>query len=279
MFANVNRIIPFSNVDGPGNRLAVFFQKCNFACRYCHNPETINDCIGCGLCVEKCPVKALSFNEDHKVVWDAEKCVACDTCIKTCPNMASPKISHMSVEDILERIEEVRPYIKGITTSGGECTLHKDFLIPLFKEVKKMGLTCFVDSNGTLDFEKEKEFTDVLDMVMLDVKAYDNEWHRILCSSDNEMVLKNLHYLLKIGKLYEVRTVLLPGRDRENENTVRNVASVIGDRCIYKIIRYRPFGVRESEVKDLGEFEMPLEEAERFVALAKELGASKAYVV
>ena len=36
----VNKIIPFSAVDGPGNRTAVFVQGCNFNCRYCHNPET-----------------------------------------------------------------------------------------------------------------------------------------------------------------------------------------------------------------------------------------------
>jgi len=37
----INKIINFSCVDGPGNRLVVFFQGCNFNCLYCHNPETI----------------------------------------------------------------------------------------------------------------------------------------------------------------------------------------------------------------------------------------------
>jgi pyruvate-formate lyase-activating enzyme len=38
----INKIINFSCVDGPGNRLVVFFQGCNFNCIYCHNPETID---------------------------------------------------------------------------------------------------------------------------------------------------------------------------------------------------------------------------------------------
>ncbi|MGL5951492.1 MAG: 4Fe-4S cluster-binding domain-containing protein, partial [Cetobacterium sp.] len=38
--AKINKIIKFSNVDGPGNRMAIFFQGCNFNCEYCHNPET-----------------------------------------------------------------------------------------------------------------------------------------------------------------------------------------------------------------------------------------------
>ncbi|HEX9258911.1 MAG TPA: radical SAM protein [Acidimicrobiales bacterium] len=33
--------LPFSNVDGPGNRFVVFMQGCNFDCQACHNPQTI----------------------------------------------------------------------------------------------------------------------------------------------------------------------------------------------------------------------------------------------
>ena len=38
----INKILNFSSVDGPGNRLVVFTQGCNFNCLYCHNPETID---------------------------------------------------------------------------------------------------------------------------------------------------------------------------------------------------------------------------------------------
>lgn len=37
----VHRIIPFSNVEGLGNRTSIFVQGCNANCLYCHNPETI----------------------------------------------------------------------------------------------------------------------------------------------------------------------------------------------------------------------------------------------
>lgn len=41
IFLPVQRIIPFSNVEGSGNRTSIFLQGCNINCLYCHNPETI----------------------------------------------------------------------------------------------------------------------------------------------------------------------------------------------------------------------------------------------
>ncbi len=277
--APVNRIIPFSNVDGPGNRCSVFFQGCSFNCLFCHNPETIHLCRGCGLCVEKCPAKALRFDEAGQVVWDSKACVHCDTCIKLCPHDASPKIRWMTVEEVLAEIRRAAPYIEGISTSGGECTLQNEFLIRLFTEVRKLGKTCLIDSNGSFDFEADPRVLEVSEGVMLDVKAVEPAWSDRLISHPRDMVLKNLDYLLSAGKLYEVRSLIFPDRDRENEQTVRYVAERIGSRCFYKIIRYRPYGVREKYQKLLGEFETEKDYAERFAQLARDLGAEKAYVV
>ena len=276
--APVNKIIPFSNVDGPGNRTSIFFQGCPFNCLFCHNPETIHLCQNCGVCVENCPAGALRL-DGEAVVWDSAKCVQCDTCIKLCPHDASPKIRWMSVEDVLGEIRRAAPYIEGITTSGGECTLQNEFLIELFREVHKLGKTCLIDSNGSFDFEADPRVLTVSEGVMLDVKAVDREWSDELISYPRDVVLKNLDYLLSVGKLYEVRTIIFPDRDRENEETVRYVAERIGDGCWYKIIRYRPYGVREKYQKRLGEFETDAGYAERFAALARALGAKKAYVV
>ena len=279
MRAPVNKIIPFSNVDGPGNRTAIFFQGCTFDCLFCHNPETICLCRNCGICVETCPASALSFDSERKVVWDSTSCVGCDTCIRLCPHDASPKIRWMTVEELMKEVLRSAPYIEGITTSGGECTLQNSFLVEFFAEVRKLGKTCLIDSNGSFDFEADPRILAVSEGVMLDVKAVDRRWSEILLSHTPDLVLKNLDYLLSAGKLQEVRTVIFPGRDRENEETVRYVSGHIGSRCPYKIIRYRPFGVRERYQQMLGEFETDKEYAERFAALARELGAERAFVV
>ena len=44
----------------------------------------IEKCIGCGACVDVCPVGALSMENDKAVV-DAETCIDCGACIPECP--------------------------------------------------------------------------------------------------------------------------------------------------------------------------------------------------
>jgi len=44
-------------------------------------------CIGCGACVETCPVQALSM-VDGKADVDAGTCVDCGACVGVCPVQA-----------------------------------------------------------------------------------------------------------------------------------------------------------------------------------------------
>ena len=273
MRATINRIIPFSNVDGPGNRMSFFFQSCPFACAYCHNPETINFCIHCGACVATCPTGAL-VHKKGKVVWLKENCVQCDTCLKVCTHHASPKTTMMSIADCLQEIKKVQPFIRGITCSGGECMNHAEFMKTLFVEVRKLGLTCLIDSNGYYDFSQYSELIAVCDGVMLDVKAFDPQFHLELTKQNNEIVIKNLKYLLEKELLQEVRTVLLPNFLEQNELTVREVSAILKGRSYYKLIKYRPFGVTTEGIAFCGTSSLSDEEAHRCLDIAKQSRAN-----
>ena len=246
MKAPVNKIIPFSSVDGPGNRTAIFLQGCPFNCRYCHNPETIHACGHCGACIPGCPAGALSIREG-KVVFDAERCVACDACIHTCAHCASPRIRDLTAEQVMAEVRKNMPFIRGVTVSGGECTLHRDFLVELARLVRGEGMNFLLDSNGSCDFSEDNELTAAIDGVMLDVKAWDEAEHIRLTDCSNRMVLRNLRFLAQAGKLEEVRTVVVPEL-MNAEATVRSVCETLcamdAQNVRYKLIRFRPMGVR-----------------------------------
>jgi len=42
-------------------------------------------CTGCGTCVEKCPMDAISLNDDTKAIVNPEICIGCGVCAHFCP--------------------------------------------------------------------------------------------------------------------------------------------------------------------------------------------------
>ena len=66
-------------------------------------------CTGCGICVEICPVDAISMKEE-KAKIDMEICIRCGKCHDVCPQEAvrydSEKIP-LEVKENLEKAKEL----------------------------------------------------------------------------------------------------------------------------------------------------------------------------
>jgi ferredoxin len=58
--------------------------KCKSLIRY----EITDDCIGCTLCAQDCPVDAIAFRPHEKHEVDNELCIQCDGCRQVCPENA-----------------------------------------------------------------------------------------------------------------------------------------------------------------------------------------------
>ncbi|MBT8067027.1 MAG: YjjW family glycine radical enzyme activase [Gammaproteobacteria bacterium] len=213
--ATVSKILTYSIVDGPGNRLVIFLQGCNFVCAACHNPHTIGACDHCGECIPACHVDALSL-VDGRIAYDPTACDHCDECLDVCPISANPMVREYSVAEILELAREHRPFLTGVTVSGGEPTKQLDFVIELFRAIKSDNelaeLSCFIDSNGHLDASGWQNVLPVTDGVMLDIKAFDNPTHQSLTGMQNVKSLESARVLHAAGKLYELRFLLVPGK-------------------------------------------------------------------
>ena len=213
--ATVSRWLPFSCVDGPGNRLVLFLQGCNFRCPGCHNPHTIGLCDHCGDCVPGCPSGALT-PIDGRGRWQASLCTHCDRCLDACPRSASPKTHQMSVAEVLVLLRRYGPLLTGITVSGGEATTQLPFVVALFAAIKAAPdlahLTCLLDSNGSLGETGWQRLLPVLDGAMIDLKGWRESVHHSLTGQGRERVLASLQLLARAGKLAELRLLQVPGR-------------------------------------------------------------------
>jgi pyruvate formate lyase activating enzyme len=228
--ATVSKILNFSCVDGPGNRLVIFLQGCNFNCKNCHNPHTIGMCDSCGECIAHCPTQALSLvksdclHEPHdlagakekvRLQWNADLCTECDTCLAVCPKQSTPKTQQYSVAEMLAVIRKNSLFITGITVTGGEATLQLPFIIALFAAVKVAPdlrhLTCMVDSNGSLSAAGWEKLMPFIDGAMIDLKAWQQATHRWITGRDHHRVFRSLALLAQHDKLYEVRLLHIPG--------------------------------------------------------------------
>ena len=242
----VAKILRSSAVDGPGNRAVVFLQGCSFNCAYCHNPET-----------------------RPPVVSPKER--------RPDGSPAYPRL--MTAAEVLAALVPAKPFIRGITVSGGECGEQPEFLGSLVEAARAAGLPALVDTNGSADYAALPALVRAAEGFMLDLKAWDPVEHRALTGAEVAPVKANLRFLAAAGKLYELRTVVAPGLF-DAELTVRMAASELvalgAASTRYKLIRYRPQGVR-ARFKDLPE---PTDEGmQALAAIARAAGLNDVILV
>jgi len=124
-------------------------------------------------------------------------------------------------------IEELRKYGHGLkvmsggfTLSGGEPLMQDRFVAKLFDAVQKMGIHTALDTNGSLGKRLSDEELDTIDLVLLDLKAWDPDRHRRLTGMDVGPTLDFARRLAERKKPVWVRFVLVPGLTDDPDNIV-----------------------------------------------------------
>jgi len=76
-------------------------------------------CIGCGVCVDDCPVNAISM-EDEKAKINMEECIHCGTCHSVCPQDAVRHDSEKIPEIVKENVKETEKFMQACAKYLGD---------------------------------------------------------------------------------------------------------------------------------------------------------------
>src|SRR6516164_5450398 len=94
-------------------------------------------------------------------------------------------------------LEELRKYRTGLqvmsggfTLSGGEPLMQHRFAAKLFAGAQAMGIHTALDTNGFYGDKLSDGELEAIDLVLLDIKAWDPEFHRRLTGMDLEPTLR-----------------------------------------------------------------------------------------
>jgi pyruvate formate lyase activating enzyme len=124
-----------------------------------------------------------------------------------------------SVTDLITEILPYVPFIDasggGVTVSGGEPMLQREFVRVLFKMLNFQGIHTCLDTNGYVppsayDDELEK-FVRCTDLFLLDLKHIDEDRHIALTQVSNRHTLRFARYLAEMKRPVWIRYVVVPG--------------------------------------------------------------------
>lgn len=204
--ARIADVVPFSWVDGPGNRFVVFTQGCPFDCLACHNPETIPPC-GPGS-------RQLTVPELVAQI-----------------RVAEPYLQGVTVSG-------------GEAT--GQWRFVRDLFAAIGSDDQLGRLTTYVDTNGHALRRVWDQLAPVTDGFMVDLKALDPDVHQRLTGRSNRLVLDAIPYLHRLRRLAEVRLLLVPGLNDGDDQLARTAAWLAdldpGLRVV--VLGFRRHGVR-----------------------------------
>ena len=244
----------YSVQDGPGIRTTVFLKGCPLCCEWCHNPESMSPrreivvitqrCNACGECRAACPFGEEIAGADALPPRN-EQCTLCAACVDACPTGARQMIGReMTVTEVVEAVLKDRIFYEdsggGVTISGGEPLSQPHFLKALVGALHTAGIHVALDTTGFGCTEHLLAAASSSDLVLYDLKAFDETRHRELTGVSNRSILENLKALSEVHPNIWIRIPVVPGFNDSVEELEKIAEFVAGLRSV-TLVNLLPF--------------------------------------
>lgn len=236
--------------DGPGLRTTVFFKGCPLHCAWCHNPESI------------------SF--EKQTLFYPEKCIGCGHCKEGCfAGARVPCGREVTPEELLGEILQDKPFYQsqgGVTFSGGEPLAQREFLRRMLTLCRGSGVRTAVETSMTIF---DEEIFSQLDLIMADLKIWDEEKHRAYCGGSARAIRENFQKAAGLGVPIIARTPVVPGVNDSEEELLPIARFLAPLRAVqrYELLPYHPLGQEKARALGQEQPRFPTPAPEKMAAL------------
>lgn len=171
------------------------------------------------------------------------RCVYCHN-----PDTWEKSKNAWEAQALVKKIARYKPYFKddgGVTFSGGEPLVQAEFIKELVPLLEKEEVRYAIDTSGAVQLsETVKYVLGKSQMVLLDLKFWDDESYIKYTRRDMSNTLDMLYYLDSIGKRCVVRTVIVPGINDCEEMLLKYVEHLKNISCVekYELLAFHTMG-------------------------------------
>ncbi len=199
---HIFRIQRYSIHDGPGIRTTLFFQGCPLRCHWCHNPES-----------------------------------------QPMPEPADePRVS--LTENLVREIEKDLIYFDesggGVTFSGGEPLCQPELLMALLTACREREIHTCLDTSGFAPFQVLEPAARAADLVLYDIKIYDEKRHQDMINGSSPLILGNLEKLSELKMPVKLRFPLIPSMTDSSKN-IKGLIDFLIHRTSFRDIHILPY--------------------------------------
>ena len=165
------------------------------------------------------------------IIWFVSCNFRCLYCYND--NIVYTKEGNYTQNNILDFLKTRIGLLDSVVLSGGEATVHN--VIPICKEIKKLGFKIKLDTNATnLPQIKKLIELNLLDYIAIDFKAPKYKFKEIVGVDMYDNTIKTIQYLISIDFTFELRTTINKSLLDENDiNSMIETISNLGYKNIY----------------------------------------------
>jgi len=136
------------------------------------------------------------------------RCIYCHN-----PEMWKITEKNITVNELVDRIIRNKDYFGkngGVTFSGGEPLLQQDFLIKVFKKLKKHNIHITLDTAG-VGLGNYEKILKYVDLIIFDVKHTTIDGYKQVTRIDTNESFEFIKVVNKLNKPVWIRQVIVPG--------------------------------------------------------------------